>query len=173
MQASRSQGEPVFLLLQLRKAPRTEPCLQCDENKPRCKRCTAYGVFCNYDCKYSDLQLLADGAFKIELLQRLPYSLNQTIASNIILPLRPPSTRSLESNAVYLLRERDLELLSKFQVRTALTISTEKSLHIYQNEIIRLAFSVRTLSSCLASNTDIGMKASILNACGTLLDTNA
>jgi hypothetical protein len=79
----------------------------------------------------------------------------------------------MESNVAYLLRERDLELLSKFQARTALTISTEKSLRIYQNEIIRLAFSVRTLSSCLASNTDIGITASILNARSTVLDTNA
>jgi hypothetical protein len=165
--------KPAFSLLRLCKAPRAEPRLQCDENKPRCKQCTAYGVFCNYDCKYSDLQLSVDRAFKIELLQRPPYSLNQTIASNIVPTLRPPPTASLESNAVYLLRERDLELLSKFQMRTALTISTEKSLHIYQNEVVRLAFSVRTLSSCPASNADIGMAASILNACGTVLGTKA
>jgi hypothetical protein len=106
-------------------------------------------------------------------VQRFPYLLNQTIASNIVPPLRPPLTAPLEGYAVYLLRERDLELLRKFQVRTALTISTEKSLHIYQNEIIRLVFSIRTPTSYQASNTNIGMIASILNACGLVLDTNA
>jgi hypothetical protein len=72
--------------------------------------------------------------------------LNQTIPSMIGPLLRQPSTAALESFALDRLEEQDLELLSKFQARTALTISTGKSLRIYQNEIIKLAYSVGTLS---------------------------
>jgi hypothetical protein len=161
---------PHFSILQ---RTSTEPRLQCDESKPRCNRCTAFGVFCNYDCKYSDLQPSVDGAFNIETLQRFPCSLSQTIPSMIAPPLRQQSMGSLESNALYQLGKQDLELLSKFQTRTVLTISTDKSLRIYQNEIIKLAFSVRTLSSCVVSHTDIDGSAPILNACVTVVDINA
>ena len=119
--------------------------LQCDESKPTCKRCTAFGVFCNYNCKYSDLQLSVDGAFNVKILQRFPSPLDQTIPSVIAPSLRPQSTGSLGSNASYQLGEQDLELLSKFQARTVFTISTLKSLRVYQSEIIKLTYSVRAL----------------------------
>jgi hypothetical protein len=87
--------------------------------------------------------------------------------------LRKQPTAPLEIDASYQLREQDLELLSKFQARTVLTITTDKNLRIYQNEIIKLAYSVRTLSSRLATHTDLDGSASILNACGTNVNTNA
>lgn len=122
----------------------TESRLQCDESKPRCKRCTAFGVFCNYDCKYSDLQLSVDGAFKIETLQRFPYSLKQSIPRVISPSLRQQWMESLESNSLYQFGEQDLELLSKFQARTIVTVTADKSLVTYQHEVIKLAFLVRT-----------------------------
>ena len=88
----------------------------------------------------------------------------------------PPNlqpTESPESNAVYQLDGQDLELLSKFQTRTVFTIGNDKVGHIFQNEIIKLACSVSTLSSCLASNTNFDGPASILDACGTDVDTDA
>jgi hypothetical protein len=91
----------------------TEPRPQCDESKPQCKRCTAYGVFCNYDRKCSDLQFSVERATNITLPQSLPYW---------------PS--------------KNEELLNKFQVRTALTVSTGKRLHLYQHEVVQLAYSV-------------------------------
>src|SRR5579859_4710172 len=95
----------------------TEPRPQCDESKPQCKRCTAYGALCNYDRKCSDLQLSVERATNITLPQSLPYW---------------PS--------------KNEELLSKFQVRTALTVSTGKRLHLYQHEVVQLACSVSSNS---------------------------
>ena len=120
--------------------------LQCDESKPRCKKCTTFGVFCNYDGQYSDLQLSVSGAANIETLQILPHSLKQTIPSPVAPLSRIRSTGSLESRkAIYDFREQDLELLNKFQTRTVYTITTEKNLQFYQKETIKLAYSVRIL----------------------------
>ncbi len=47
-----------------------------------------------------------------------------------------------------------MELLSKFQTRTVLTIVRERGLHIYQNEVIKLACSVSILGSCPTSCTN-------------------
>jgi Fungal Zn(2)-Cys(6) binuclear cluster domain len=87
---------------------------QCDETEPACKRCAAYGVICNYNRASSELQLSVDGAV------------------NIILPL----------TLTYWPSKTD-QLLNKFQVRTALTVSTGDLLRTYQNEMVRLAASVR------------------------------
>jgi hypothetical protein len=71
------------------------------------------------------------------------------------------------------LRQQSMEsLLSKFQARTALTISMGKSLLIYQNEMIELARSVSTKSQSLASSPDMGGSVSIPDACDTDADTN-
>lgn len=48
---------------------------------------------------------------------------------------------------MYDFRERDLELLNRFQTRTVFTITTDKNLHVYQKEIFMLAYSVRILKT--------------------------
>ena len=76
----------------------------------------------------------------------MPYSLKQTVPSLIVPSMRSRSKGFLESRiAVYDFRERDLELLHKFQIRTIFTITTDKNLHLYQKEIFMLAYSVRIL----------------------------
>ena len=130
----------------------TKATLECDENRPRCKKCTSFGVLCNYDGQYSQLQLSVSGAAKIETLQILPYALKQTIPSIIAPSLRLQSTRSLESrHARYDFREQDLELLNKFQTRTVFTITTEQNLSAYQKETFKLAHSVRYFGASLAN----------------------
>ena len=142
---------------------KTDPCLQCDESRPGCQNCKAFGVFCNYDCRYSDLQLAVEGIINPKIPQTFVFSPNQTI----------PSMIAPSSNASYQLEKQGLELLGRFQARTALTISTAKSLRVYQNEIVKLACSVSTLSHSLASDPDFEGSASIPNACDTGIDTNA
>jgi hypothetical protein len=61
--------------------------------------------------------------------------------------LSPQSMGSQDINVAYQLDVQELELLSKFQTRTVFTIGTDKSSHIFQNVIIELACSVRTLTS--------------------------
>ena len=42
---------------------------QCDELRPRCKKCKAYGVECDYDRSDVDLQLSARGSFQVDLVK--------------------------------------------------------------------------------------------------------
>jgi hypothetical protein len=127
----------------------TKPRVKCDESKPACKRCIAFGVSCNYDPKSSNLQLSADGAFNIEIPQRLPCSPNQIILTMINASLSPQPMGPQDINVVHQLGVQELELLSKFQTRTIFTIGSDKSSHVFQNVGIELACSVRTpRSSC-------------------------
>jgi hypothetical protein len=59
----------------------------------------------------------------------------------------PISSRFLGHIEIYRLRDQDLELLSKFQTRTVFTITFDKSLPIYQNEIVKLACAVKRFIS--------------------------
>lgn len=151
----------------------TKPRLQCDEGKPGCKRCTTFGVLCNYDSQHSDLQLSVVGALNIEIPQSFPYSLKQAISSVISPSFRQQSTASPESSAFYQLGDQDLELLSKFLGRTALTIGAGNGFGGYQNEAIELACSVNPLAQLFASNSDFDRSAPILDACSTDVHTDA
>ncbi|KAK6850063.1 hypothetical protein PG995_013896 [Apiospora arundinis] len=44
--------------------------LKCDESKPQCKRCSSFGVLCNFVPHASDLQPLADDALRSSLAAR-------------------------------------------------------------------------------------------------------
>ncbi|KAF7947365.1 uncharacterized protein EAE97_004614 [Botrytis byssoidea] len=109
--------------------------VKCDEDRPKCKRCTEFNVLCNYDNQTSALQLL-EKSFTFETLQhRLPYSLNQTVPSFISSRLKTPGKID-----VYDLSDQEhLELLNKFQTRTVYSITTSRNLQIYQNEFIKLS----------------------------------
>ena len=134
----------------------------------------SFGVYCNYDCKYSDLQLSIDGVANIETLQIMPFSLKQTVPSIIAPALRLQATGSQESrNAIYDFRGQDLELLNRFQTRTVFTITTDKNLHVYQKETFKLAYSVRNPSTYLANPTDSYGSAPFLDAFDTVVDTYA
>jgi hypothetical protein len=112
------------------------------------------------------------GALNIEIPQSFPYSLKQAISSVISPPFRQQSTASPESSAFYQLGDQDLELLSKFLGRTALTIGAG-NMFGYQNEAIELACSVSPLAQLFASNSDFDRSAPILDACGTDVHTDA
>ncbi len=120
-----------------------EPRLQCDETKPQCKKCKAYGVWCSYDREASDLQLFVDKTSNFEVLRGKSHSLGGSGLDIIFPALRHQSVVSLASNTLNELGEQDLELLNKFQARTIPTICFEKNLVMYQTEIVKLACSVR------------------------------
>jgi hypothetical protein len=101
-----------------------------------------YGVFCDYDSQSSDLQLSVDGVTNFQTVKKPPSSLT-LITLDPISPLTMQnSSKTLRRNEMYQLMDQDLELLSKFQTRTVFTITFDKSLPIYQNEIIKLACTV-------------------------------
>ncbi|KAJ5528073.1 hypothetical protein N7513_012232 [Penicillium frequentans] len=86
--------------------------VKCDEKTPACERCVAYGVTCSYDRTVSIL--------------RPPM---ENIMTPVLLP--EPSYWRHPSD----------QILAKFQVRTAPTVSIGKRLEIYQNEVTMLASS--------------------------------
>ena len=127
----------------------TKSYLQCDESKPKCQKCTSFGVLCSYDSQNSDLQSSFDRAANMGTLQILPYALKQTVPSIITPSLRLRSTGSSDGrDAIYDFQLRDLELLKKFQTRTVYTITTDQNLHLYQKQSLQLAHSVRFLDAC-------------------------
>lgn len=92
----------------------TKICQQCDETKPQCNKCKVYGVACNYDRSYSELQL----------------------------PLEKATSVSIRPQCLSYWPNKGEELLNKFQIRTAMTVSVGKRLQIYQNEVVRMAYLV-------------------------------
>jgi hypothetical protein len=122
--------------------------LQCDESRPMCKRCTAYGTFCNYDPRHSDLQPLAHGKSDVQTLQTPLCSENQAALGiiNGTTSLQPTGSTH-PSHGGFHFSVQDLELLHKFHTRTILTLGTPKSRHIYQNAYAKLAYSVCHLYS--------------------------
>jgi hypothetical protein len=83
------------------------------------------------------------------------------------------STGPPERSATYQLDGHDLELLNTFQTRAVLTLGTEKASRTFENESLRLASAVGPLSSGLVNDTDLDGSASLLDACGADVDTDA
>ena len=138
-----SQGEvgkrPLFFFLQKSATDWTQ---KCDEVKPTCKRCVAYGVFCNYEAQHSNLQLSVNGATIFQVVKMLPSSLNLITPKPASPFAMPSSSKFLGSDNIYRMKDQVLELLNKFQTRTVFTITFDKSLPIYQNEVIKLSCAV-------------------------------
>jgi hypothetical protein len=111
--------------------------VKCDETQPRCKKCISFGVSCNYESTSDELQLASSGTFVFSTPQETPISFNQTVLGVVNTPPRIHSTNP--RTTFYELSLEDLEIVSKFQLRTVLTIGTKESVHIYQREWFRFA----------------------------------
>lgn len=70
--------------------------------------------------------------------------MNESIANVGTPTLREKTVGGLERITEYQLRDRDLELVRKFQGRTVFTIAIGKKLDVYRQEIVRLSCSVRS-----------------------------
>ncbi|PGH32776.1 hypothetical protein GX50_04430 [[Emmonsia] crescens] len=142
--------------------------VKCDESRPGCKKCSSFGVSCNYDPGAADLQpspsshaqAAGYGSFNLEITRfqnssppaprKSPCSLNRTILNmintsqaNACSP-RPGYDHNIHDSIFpqyqYQMREHDLELLTKFQARTVCSIGTDATRPIYRREVIRLAY---------------------------------
>lgn len=120
--------------------------LQCDEAKPKCKKCIAFGVSCNYGATGSmsvgELVLSFDGASCGETPPKAPISMNHTMLDLINYNMRHSPTGELLGDQVYKLTTQDLEVLDRFSSRTILTLGTDVTKWILQAETPRLAFLV-------------------------------
>ncbi|KAF3767027.1 hypothetical protein M406DRAFT_220339, partial [Cryphonectria parasitica EP155] len=119
--------------------------VKCDEAKPQCKTCVAFGVACNYGPRSTsvagELVLCFDGASLMDSPPRSPVSMDQTILSMVNQSLQEsPSAAMLGGpSQVYNLRQSDLDALNRFHQRSILSLGTEKSKWILQAETPRLA----------------------------------
>lgn len=123
-----------------------EAIFQCDERKPNCGKCTAYGVSCNYDSQSADLQPLVDGTFAVQIPLQSALSPRPTMLTLMNASLGERSTKPGTWNSSQPLHWQDLELLDWFHARTALTLGTTRSRGLFRREIIRLASSVGLLN---------------------------
>ncbi|KAK9235144.1 hypothetical protein V1525DRAFT_348901 [Lipomyces kononenkoae] len=113
--------------------------VKCDETRPQCKKCTSFGVSCNYDLQVADLQLSISGTASIKCLHELPCSINQSLRGMTKSPgfLLPSSFA--DNDPTFQLDRQSLDLLHRYQVRTGNSIGPlEVAQH--QNEIMRLAY---------------------------------
>lgn len=89
---------------------------QCDETRPVCRRCRAYGVSCTYT---------ATGPL-------------QAAVERVVTLARPVALSCWVDQADY--------LLSRFQMRTAGTVSHGRPRQVFQNDVVQLAHSVPSTS---------------------------
>lgn len=107
---------------------------QCDESKPTCKRCMASDFTCNYVKSAETLQLAHTNTFRVDLSpKRWPGH------PQFRVPLITPVDGRLDS---YDLRPCDIAAISRFQQRTAWTISDGRVTSIYAPRAIRLGSTV-------------------------------
>lgn len=120
--------------------------LQCDEAKPKCRKCIAFGVSCDYGATGStsvgELVISFDGASCMEAPSKAPIPMNQTILDLINHNMRHSPTGKLLGDQLYKLTAQDLEVLDRFSSRTILTLGTDVTKWILQAETPRLAFLV-------------------------------
>lgn len=131
--------------------------LQCDESKPKCKKCVAFGVSCNYGATEStsvgELVLSFEGTSCIEAPSKAPISMNQTMLDLINYNLRHSPTGKLLGDQTYKLTAQDLEVLDRFSKRTILTLGTDVTKWILQAETPRLACLVsKVVVTCFVSS---------------------
>lgn len=113
--------------------------VKCDESRPKCQKCTTFGVSCNYDPKTPDLQMSFDGTSTIKGPQKLLYSSDQTLVSAISIPTLLHPTIVLDNNPTFPLDKQSLDRLTRFQMRTVLSIGTARAASLHQVETVRLA----------------------------------
>jgi hypothetical protein len=139
--------------------------MECDETKPSCERCKAYGVACNYtgDTKTSDLEIVFNGTV---IMKARPQSLSQAsqaIPKPTVQPFMYPAVYSSDSNCSFKLNSEEIDRLGRFQSRTILAIGTTKSAKLFQSIIIELACTVSSSHPPTIPNTDLPLR--VLASC--------
>lgn len=108
---------------------------QCDESKPQCRRCIAYGIRCGYEPGVSAMELPFVITFGLE--NSLPRSLPEA-------PVSLPLAGAAEGR-LYEMRPADRDLLARFQRTAILTSGAENQSVGFQNAILQLTYMVSLL----------------------------
>lgn len=120
---------------------------QCDEQKPSCNRCEAYGTLCDYSSPSSDLQSAARGLSSVNILQWPVLSHSQMVLGFINRATgsstSESSPRSSQSSCEqYDFSSQDLEILYRFHTRTVLTLGSSNVWIANQYVYSKLTYAV-------------------------------
>ena len=98
--------------------------VRCDEGKPCCEKCVAYGLVCKYGMRGSDMEpsMMGTSEFSVSAFP----SEREIVLSHISRSSSP-------------LEIKDLKALKHFQSRTVYTIGTTDSVELYKEQVMRLA----------------------------------
>ncbi|KAF2649307.1 hypothetical protein K491DRAFT_209021 [Lophiostoma macrostomum CBS 122681] len=152
--------------------------VKCDEARPQCRKCLAYGVSCCYDGRQAPLDLSAQGSFQVDLnptsqkimrdtRRRLdslesprgsPVSDNETMVAmlNNTLEVAPcASWAGVHQVAHWTFTEKDLQTFERFQHRTVLTIGTKRGAPVYRDHIGPMSFMYPFLMHMVLSVTTL------------------
>lgn len=119
--------------------------VKCDEARPRCGQCSSYGVSCDYETESSQLHFEGTGSFQLEVQKpeqaKLPPAFNaeKLIQSMLDAPLYLHVEEGAATPDVCYLDKAHLDLLRKFHNRSALSIGTEGSCHVYRRILTTMA----------------------------------
>ncbi|KAK1753154.1 transcription factor cys6 protein [Echria macrotheca] len=109
--------------------------VKCDETKPDCLKCVAFGVGCSYDPGAPEMQLTFAGTFRVDLGQS---------AVSVPKPLEePPFYLPLAGNRpddLYELNSFDRVFLGKFKDTTILTVGPKEASVYFQQTTLKLAY---------------------------------
>ncbi|PYH81228.1 hypothetical protein BO82DRAFT_432599 [Aspergillus uvarum CBS 121591] len=100
--------------------------VKCDEIKPMCRQCQAYGVSCSFTCTQIKTQAL------------------QPVIEHVFAPPRPPA------GLACWVCPTD-RLIAQFQLRIAPTMSYGKRLDVYQNQVVELAHTTPFLKHAITT----------------------
>jgi hypothetical protein len=125
---------------------------QCDETKPKCNKCTTFGVTCNYDPKAADLQMSFDGVVSMKIPPKSTAIISQPPRPITKMPdfLYPPIISDNLSS--YHMDRQSLERLDRFHRRTVLSLGTARTAPLFQAEVFKLAYSVNPPSQSPIQN---------------------
>ncbi|KAH8812991.1 hypothetical protein F5884DRAFT_899193 [Xylogone sp. PMI_703] len=123
--------------------------IKCDEARPNCQRCKAFGVSCNYNSTTPDLHTGPDHVLEFDspnsrtvttdrVVQRPSYLTNQ-----FRLPRSMPHYPFVigDRNHIIELDIACMERFKRFLVRTVLTVGTLDGAHLFQRVVPGLAFA--------------------------------
>lgn len=127
------------------------PTLKCDETRPRCQKCSSYGVLCNYDTNALDLETSIQDGPKWKLQDTRELTIRRVTEAPAP-PLWVPIICA-DATTSFELDRQCIERLNRFRTRTVSTLGTSIVVNIYKNELPKLALSVcRVLNAtCRAS----------------------
>jgi hypothetical protein len=114
--------------------------VKCDETKPECKKCAAFGVSCTYDRKAADIKMSFEGTGTLMNMQNLPPSTNHSFIDLSNVPSFQYPVISDDSSTLKM-DSLSMERLGRFFKRTALSIGNAKASHIFQDATLGIAFA--------------------------------